>query len=158
MSSVVVFPLPASQGLPWSSGRSLSPGQTVVTSQGQPCEIGREWFPWQCWWFIVAIKGPRSEEISHIWAHLTTQQERNQSIHHSKEMPALFYHEESSISRWILSHLSEPLYLIFSFRLPFFFSQVHSFSFFVQTIFWNTPINTMQENTWTTSISYSDKS
>ena len=35
--------------------------------------------------------------------------------------------------------LSKPLYLIFSSGFPLFFSQVHSFSFSVQPIFWNFP-------------------
>lgn len=46
VSFVVVFSLPASPGPPWSSEGHLPAGQTEVTSQGQPCEIWRDWFPW----------------------------------------------------------------------------------------------------------------
>lgn len=73
------------------------------------------WFPWQCWQFIAAMKGPRSEETPHIRAHLTAQQDRNQNIDSSKEMPAWLEQEESGLHRWIFSTCCrESLYLIFS--------------------------------------------
>jgi hypothetical protein len=34
----------------------------------------------------MVMKGPRTEEIPHIRAHLTAQQEQNQSIHSGKEI------------------------------------------------------------------------
>ena len=123
VSFVLVFPLPAGRGPPGSCEGHLPLGQPVVTSQGQPCEIRREWFPGLCWQFIVAIKRLRSEEIPHIQAHLTAQQERNQSIHSSKEMPAWFQHRESSFRREIFSQVLVNLCTLFSplgFNFPLF--------------------------------------